>query len=428
MHHREPPRKASLFYGYWVLASCFLCAVISNGSGLSTFSVFIKEFQANFGWNRTEIMAAYTIFVFIIAITSPFAGRLAERHGVRKVILTGSLVTATGFILLSCMNSLWHFYIGNILIGAGTTATGPLTLSYVVSNWFLKRRGLAISVMAMGVSISGFVFAPLIAVWLIPDFGLSHTFLILALINAGVIVPLTVLVLRTRPADMGLYPDGIKTLEHQDNVTEQSLSRVSGGLTLEAALKTRAFWFIGLYLVLNHSYMGVLHSAFPHLTDFGFSAAVGATVIGLTSVAGTFGMFFFGWLSDRIATRYMSTMGLGVLTLGILIIINIGPGSPLWLIWLYALVMGFGCGCWLPSMSMLISTTFGMAHYGSIFGTLALFQHAGGGTGPLLAGYVFDSTQSYHWAFISIMAAQIIAVPVVLKVRRPSPKKEEPEK
>ena len=166
--------------------------------------------------------------------------------------------------------------------------------------------------------------------------------------------------------------------------------------------------------------MGILQSQVPHLSDIGFPVAIAASVISIGSTMSTAGMFFFGWLCDKIPAKFASVIGLGLMAGGILIFINIDARSPMWMIWLYAIILGFGIGSWLPTMSMLTSTSFGLAAYGAIFGTLSFFQSLGAAIGPLIAGYLYDSMNTYHWAFIVILAMMVLAMPLVLAVRRPS--------
>ena len=102
---------------------------------------------------------------------------------------------------------------------------------------------------------------------------------------------------------------------------------------------------------------------------------------------------------------------------------NIKPDSPLSLIWIYSVIMGIGAGSWLPTLSMLTSTTFGLSSYGAILGAALLMEHIGTATGPLMAGYIYDVTGSYHWAFIIFLSLYAISMPAILALRRRSQSK-----
>jgi MFS family permease len=392
--------------------------MVSFGGVTSTFSVFINPLQTDLGWSRTGINAAFTIFLFSTALTAPFAGRLVEGFGARKVISTGSIVTIAGLVLLSRMNSIWHLYIGYLVVGIGIAATGPVTLSYIVSHWFRIRRGMAIGIMSMGMSLSGILFPPLIAILVISYLGWREAYLTMAIINLGVVIPLSIFVIRTKPADLGLYPDGIKEALEMDNEINKP-SPASEGIPLKSALFTAAFWLIAISLLFNHTHLGVYLSVFPHLRDMGFPVDIAASTISITSAMALVGMFLFGWLCDRIKAKYASAIGLFLIALAIVMFMSFTPHSPVWWVWLYSIVMGFGIGSWLPTMSILTSTTFGLASYGSVFGIMSFFQNSGGGIGPLIAGYVYDTTHSYNWAAVIIFSMVVIAIPLVLAVRKP---------
>lgn len=391
--------------------------MVSAGGITSTFSVFINPLQNDLGWSRTGINGAFTFFIFSTALTSPLAGRLVEGFGARKVIATGSIVTIVGLALLSGMNSIWHLYIGYLLAGIGTSATGPVTSSYVISHWFKIRRGMVIGILSTGLSISGIVFPPLIAVLVIPNLGWREAYLIMAIINLGVIIPLSIFVIRTKPSALGLYPDGIKKTSKTDSIIDKSST--FEGIPLKSAISTASFWLIALSLLFNHTHLGINLSVFPHLRDIGFSLDIAASTLSITSAVSLVSMFFFGWLCDRIEPKYASAMGLSMIALGIVMFMSFHALSPMGWIWLYSLVMGLGTGSWLPTMSMLTSTTFGLASYGSIFGIMSFFQNSGGGIGPLIMGYLYDTTHSYKWGAVIVFAAVLLAIQLVLAVRKP---------
>jgi MFS family permease len=414
--------RQKFFHGYWVLACSFLFILLNAGCGPGCFSLFVRALQADLGWGRAEIMAAFTIFFAVMGVTSPFAGRLVDRYGARSTFSMGALLAVAGHVLVSQMTDLWQFYLGYILLGAGFTAVGPVTTSYVVSHWFRKRRGMAIGIMSMGMPVSLIVFPPLIAVYLIPHFGWSNTYLTFAALEGGLIIPLSILVVRTKPADVGLCPDGMEP-PGKDPVNTSTGRRVTtsafGGLPLKLAVATPAFWLLAASLVLTHNFIGIFQSAFPHLRDMGFPAPIAAVALSIHGTVQSVGMFFFGWLCDRIRVQYAAAIGIGLIALGILIFIFIRPGSPVQMVWMYAAVLAFGAGSWMPTMSMLTSSIFGIASYGAVFGMLSLFQNMGAGIGPLIAGYVYDTRHDYFWAFVIILAMVVAAMPLVLAVKRP---------
>jgi len=422
------PKKPKIFYGYWIVVATFFCALIFSGCGFYAFSLFVKSLQADFGWGRGNIMVAFTIFYLSMAVTAPYIGRLIDHYGARKVMSIGALVGGLGFILLSQMQAIWYLYAGYTIIGVGMIATGQIPVTSVVSNWFKKRRGTAIGIMSTGVGAGGFVLAPFIGGYLIPTFGWEMSYLALALIM-WILIPIVLLVIRTKPADMGLYPDGAEAPEAAAE-TQASLSATEG-LTLKMALATSTFWLIAVsFLTSNFSQVGILQNQVPHLEDIGFPLATAATALGGVGLGSTLGKLGFGWLCDRIHPKYACAIGIGLQLAGIIILMRVTPESSPAITWLYAIVMGLGVGSWLPTMSMLTSTNFGLASYGATFGMITLAQYIGSATGPLMAGYMYDATQTYHWAFIIFIVLYMVAIPTVLAVRRPklrSPTQDQPK-
>ena len=134
-----------IFYGYWVLAACFVFNVISAGCGPIGFSFFVTSLERSLNWSRTGIMLAFTIFFVCTAIGAPVSGRMAHRIGARKVLSIGAVLVSASFLYLSQMDYLWQYYIGYVFIGFGVAALGNVITSLIVSNWFVRRRGTASS-------------------------------------------------------------------------------------------------------------------------------------------------------------------------------------------------------------------------------------------------------------------------------------------
>ncbi len=414
-------RRNGFFHGYGILLACFVCAMIGVGCTLGSFSLFIADLDGAMGWTRTQIMTAFSLMMASIAVTSPFMGRLLDVLAARHIIAGGGALIALSMAMLSRMDTLPLYYTAYVLMGIGSTATGPVVLSYVVSHWFVKNRGTAIGILSMGMSAGSFLIAPVIAVWLIPSLGWRNAYLAVGALSFISVVPLALLVIKDDPSAMGLFPDGHapdpSPLHPKAANTHQTPPTTA--ISLVAASATGAFWAIAVSLVLNHTHLGILQSVFPHLGAIGFSPELAVSAVSITSMASLAGMFFFGWLSDRLHPRWTSVMGLLAIAMAILILSGITLDTPQIILWAYAILMGIGIGSWLPTMSMLTIATFGMASYGTVFGAMSLFQNLGGSLGPLLTGIVYDARGSYPPAFILIFAMVVLAIPLVLLARPP---------
>lgn len=405
------------FYGYWIVFAAFLCNIVTFGCGFYAFSLFVTPLQQQLGWGRGDTMAGFTIFFLTTGLVAPQAGRLVDRYGARVVMSAGAAVAGAGFVVLCSMSALWHYYLGYAIVGLGMAGTGQIPTSAVVSNWFEKRRGTAVGLMASGVGVGGLVLSPVVGTYLLPVLGWSRSFLILGILCWAVIIPLAVLVIRTRPEEKGLQPYGSVVA---DAARDHARYAVKSGVTLRIAMGTTAFWLIvATYLLSHFAQVGAIQNQVPFLEDAGFAAAVSAGALGAVGLFSAFAKFGFGWLCDRMQARRALAVGLVLQAVSIVVLMNIGTGSPAWLAWLYAITMGLGIGSWLPTMSMLVSGYFGLKHYGSIFGAVTIPYSVGSAVGPLVAGRMFDSSGSYHQVFVLFLILFIVSIGTILVSRRP---------
>jgi len=412
-------RKPRIFYGYWLVAVAFVFMLLSYGCGSFVFSLFVNPLQATFGWSRGQVMVGFTLFFSVQGLVSPLVGRLVDRLGPRTVIPAGAVAMGLGFLLASRATDIYMFYAGYVIIGAGSSGMGIVPCSAFISNWFSRRRGIALGVMAAGMGTGGLVMAPVVA-HLLQGFGWRPTYLTMAIIIWAVTIPLSLVFVRTRPSDRGLYPDGDP---EPPKVKGHAIARDANleGLTLRQASKHIAIWLLGLsFFVSGFSNTGALHAPVPFLEDIGFPTATAATALGTLGFGSAMGKVFFGWLCDRVSPKRATALGLGLQLCGVLVLLSIRADSPLVLIWVYALLLGFGIGSWLPTMSVLVSSNFGLAYYGSIFGVIAFLESAGTSLGPLFAGLTFDATGTYYYAFVTFAVLYAIAIPAVLLIRRPT--------
>jgi len=410
--------KPRFFYGYLVLFACFLCQVISSGFVMYSFSIYVKPITDEFGWSRASLMAASTTMNLVMGFTAPLVGRIINRIGAKLMIALGALVTGIGFGLLSLTHSTWQFYIFYAVIGLGSAAMGIVPASMVVFNWFKRRRGFAIGLLGAGIGVGGFAMPLLTSVILIPDFGWRTAYLITGLIAALVMIPVSLFIIKGRPEDMGLLPDGDTIAPVAEKVRKNAAPETS--FTLSQALRTTPFWLMFMaFFTFSFANQATFQNHAPHLQDIGFSAAIAASAISVAGIGSAIGKFGLGWLCDFVASKYALVLGIIFQATSILILMSIKPDSPVFLIWLYAILLGLGVGSWLPAMSMTTSTTFGLASYGTIFGVINLSSMLGGAAGPLVAGLIFDANKNYFWSFITSFCFYAVSLPSIMLVRRP---------
>jgi sugar phosphate permease len=394
-------RRLPFFYGWVVVGVVFLTMAICVNAR-TAFSLIFPPIIDEFGWERGVTAGAFSFGFVVSAVLSPLLGRLMDRRGPRVVMEIGIVATAAGLLLATFTHEPWHVYATlGMLVGAGTTFTGYTGQALFLPNWFVRRRGLAISVAFAGVGFGSIVLLPALQTFVERN-GWRAGCTMLGVTVLVVLVPLNLL-LRRGPEEIGLAPDGdgdtpAAARARRVNVVDPAWAAVDW--TLARALRTARFWWIAVaYFTGLFSWYAVQVHQTKYLTETGFSAQEAAWALGAVSLAGVPGQIALGWLSDRIGREVVWAIGnLGFLvTYAALLALPAHPGMPM----LYVIVTAQGAiGYGLTSVVGAIpAEIFEGRHYGPIFGTLMLSALAGGAMGPWFMGFVHDRTGTYTLAF-----------------------------
>lgn len=395
-------RRLPVFYGWLIVAVAF----VTMGIGISArtaFSLLFPPILDEFGWDRGLTAGAFSFGFLASAGFGPFLGRLMDRRGPRLVILSGVGLVALGLALAPLIRAPWHLYLTlGFLVGGGSVCLGYTGHALFLPNWFVRRRGLATGLAFSGVGVGSIVLLP----WtqgLIERVGWRGACLALAALVLVVLAPLNLL-LRRRPEDLGLHPDGDPApaagAGHAQpaNVVDPAWAAVEW--TLARAARTARFWWIvaGFVFGLFSWYAVQIHQT-RYLLEIGFDPGQAAFALGLVGFTGIAGQIGLGHLSDRIGREWVWTLSSAgfVLCYVVLLALPAWPTPAL----LYVMVAAQGLlGYGLASIYGAIpAEIFQGRHYGTIFGTLSLASILGGALGPWAAGVVHDLTGSYTLAF-----------------------------
>jgi MFS family permease len=412
--------RLPIFYGWIIVAVVF----VTMGVGVNArtaFSLLFPPILDEFGWERGVTAGAFSFGFLVSAVLSPSLGRLMDRRGPRVVIELGVLLIGGGLLLATQVSQPWHLYATlGVMVGGGSVCLGYTGQSLFLPNWFVRRRGLAMSLAFSGVGVGSIVLLPWLQA-LIARSGWRAACWAMGLLVL-LLVPLNLL-LRRRPEEMGLEPDGDRTpaagaVAPRSNVVDAAWAGVDW--TLGRAARTARFWWIALgYFCGLFAWYAVQVHQTRYLIEIGFSATDAAWALGFVSLAGIPGQIGLGWLSDQIGREWVwtaGTMGFAI-CYGALLLLAGAPTVPL----LYLMVIAQGLlGYGVTSVFGAIpAEIFQGRHYGSIFGTLTLSSVGGGAVGPWLTGVLYDRTGSYTLAFwIAIGCCAISAVAIWLAAPR----------
>jgi MFS family permease len=383
--------RGKIFYGWWVVLAAGLGLAFHAGPLIvPTFGVFLKPLSQEFGWSRTQISLAFSLFTLGLTITMPLIGRLVDRMGARTVIVRAVLLFGLGVLSLSFLSAqLWHFYAVYLFLGIVGGGTAMVPYTKVISRWFDRQRGLALGLAGAAFSVSAALMPPL-AQTLIATVGWRHTYGIMGLLVIGITIPVVVLWLKESPEVMGLTPDG-ETLGPGVMATQRSAAE---GMSFQEARQTSAFWFMGgAFFLISIGFHGCVIHLVPLLTDRGLSTQSAALVASATAMAGLTGKVGVGYLLDRCFAPYVAVCFFCGFALGLLLLWSGAAGS---VVLMAVALVGLGLGAELDVMPYMVSRYFGLRAFGEIYSyTFALFT-LGGVIGPLLMGAGFDATGSYR--------------------------------
>jgi MFS family permease len=413
--------RLPIYYGWIIVAAVF----VTMGVGVNArtaFSLLFPPILAEFGWERGVTAGAFSFGFLVSAALSPSLGRLMDRRGPRVVIELGVLLIGAGLLLATVVTRPWHLYATlGVMVGGGSVCLGYTGQSLFLPDWFVRRRGLAMSLAFSGVGVGSMILLPWLQ-GLIGRSGWRAACWAMGLLVLLLLVPLNLL-LRQRPQDMGLEPDGDRAAvagaaARPSNVVDAAWAAVDW--TLARAARTARFWWIaiGYFCGLFAWYAVQVHQT-KYLTEIGFRPTDAAWALGFVSLTGIPGQVALGWLSDRIGREWVWTAGsVGfAICYAALLLLAATPTMPL----LYVMVVAQGMlGYGLTSVVGAIpAEIFQGRHYGSIFGTLMLSSISGGALGPWLTGVLYDHTGSYTLAFwISIGCSVISAAAIWLAAPR----------
>jgi len=414
--------RLPFFYGWVIVAVAF----VTMGVGVNArtaFSLLFAPILDEFGWDRGVTAGAFSFGFLVSAALSPFIGRLMERRGPRVVIEMGVGVMTAGFLLATLVRQPWHLYATlGMLVGAGGNCLGYTAHALFLPNWFVRRRGLAMSLAFAGVGVGSIIVLPWLQTIIASD-GWRAACWAAGLLVLALLAPLNLL-LRWKPEELGLEPDGdrashdVAAASRRTNVVDPAWVAVDW--TLARALRTARFWWIVVgYVTGMFAWYAVQVHQTKYLVEIGFGASDAAWALGFVSFAAIPGQIGFGHLSDRIGREWIWTVGcagFAVCYLALLLMAHAPTPTLLYLMIASQGVLGYSLTSVIGAIPAEI---FEGRHYGTIFGTLMLAAIAGGAAGPWLTGLLHDGTGSYTRAFwIAIGCCALSAMAIWLAAPR----------
>ena len=414
----------NLFAGWWLLGAAVAVQVLPASFLMHSYSAYAVVMQPEFGWSITVFATAFSAQQLIFGLLGPFQGWLLLRVGPQQLIRIGLVIFALGLALLSQVRNLPLFYIALLITSCGGSLAGFLTLNAAVVNWFIRHRSLALAMIQIGVSVGGLI-APAIA-WSLTTQGWRFTALASAVLALLVGLPLAMLI-RDRPEDLGLVPDGTPVAAKRPSTRRRHL-RAPAEVEFDAreALRTRAFWLLSLGQMLS---LIVVAAVLAHLVlylseEANFTLALAATMVMVITASTIVGQLASGFLGDSLSLSKRTIATLAMFGhAGALLLLAYAATLP-WVV-AFAVVHGLSWGLRGPTLQALRADYFGRRSFAQIIGFASPLITTGMIAGPLIVGFFADSLGSFKPGF-AVVAGLALLGSVFFMLAQPPVKRSQP--
>ncbi len=402
-----------VYQGWFVVATVTTMLAVTSGARF-LFGVVLKPLSEEFGWSREALSSAVTINVVILTLLQPLIGIAVDRWGSRRILLLGTLGTALLSLPITLATQLWQIYLFYSVIAAVSfAAMSPVNITKLISGWFTKRRGMALSISSSGAAFGQLAVIP-IATWVMAQYGWRISYWSIAVVVVAAMLPLGWWFIRDAP--VGATDDPDEAAVAPRDARSRALAE-GPKISIWQAIRIPAYWQLSFgFFVCGYTMAFTQVHMVPYFLDMpehsvGTMQVVASTSLAVVGGASVLGALLIGYLADRVGYRPMLTVTYFLRGLSFLILLLAGPNIVG--IFAAAIVMGISWTSTTPLTSAMTAEIYGRASIGTIFGFVFSAMNIGVGVGSVIAGRNYDITGNYHLAlminaFLGFAAAAII--------------------
>ncbi|MCE2457869.1 MAG: MFS transporter [Dehalococcoidia bacterium] len=412
--------QPGFYYGWVIVAVMAVSRAVTMGMGSLNFGLFIKPMgdqlgigRADFGWAQTARQASSSV-------TSPVVGWLLDRYGARIMLSVAVTLTGVSMIGLAYISHAWQLIALFAIMGlVGLSGPGALVTSVPVLKWFVVDRGKAVAFMSLGVPFGALIFIPLTQ-FVINVAGWEMSWIVLAVIGIGVVVPLTGIFVRRQPEDIGLLPDGAvaRDSEEGDSGAPGAASDEVSWTVSEAIRSTTLWRLVIVFSAVSLATSTVGLHRIPSFMDKGLDPTLISFATAFDAVCAGVSTFSFGMLVRYIPARYLGATGFMLLATASVLTIY---ANNILIVFVSMAVFGLGIGGMMFLQNFIWADYFGRDSVGSIRGLVNPINLVVGGLGAPIAGYIHDFTGTYDPAWWVGVALMVFAA--ILTIVTPAPTK-----
>ncbi len=395
-----------IYHGWLVLAALFIIYSITNGVILNTLPLFYPELIKEFGWTQDKVTQPAQLLFLVVAIMSPFAGVFIDKFRIKNLMYMGAALILLAFVIFSKIQSHIALLLVYLIFSVGITLSGIIPSMKIITNWFLKNRGLAVGLLLVGSSIGGAIFNP-VAGKFIADFGWRNGLLGLGLIAAVFIFAPLLFLVKASPAeahtDAGLEFVEIPT--QRANFSGKPIGYgdiFRSGVFYLLLFITGAMWFC---------IVGIIQHQALFIKDLNVNID-SAKVLSVFFLCSVLGKIIFGKLSDMYSKKHIMLLAVIHLTIGALILSYIEI-HPTLLLWIYAVVFGIGFSGTFTMIQLLIAEYYQGVSYGKVLGVFTMVDTIAGVLGIMTLGKMrtlYGSYDNAFWVLVLLCTLALLSV------------------
>ena len=409
-----------IYYGWWVLLGLFLVYTANNGILIYTLPLFYPELIDEFGWNAEQVTRPAALFLVVAALAVPFAGVLFDKYSTRFIMLLGILALVVGLGFYPAITSLGQLTAIYVVFALGLAGCGLVPNMLILTRWFKRYRGLAAGLLLMGSTIGGAVF-PLLTRETLVTHGWRQAVVMIAILGSIMMIGAVVFLVRNRPEEMGLAPDGDELPAEADSAGTMGAT----GPTLKQAVRMPVFYVLAFVTAaLWFATFGMLqHQSIFIGKDLGVDSARLPLIFSMFFTFAILGKLLFSWLSDKVDKLRVMLAAVLSLAIGLLLLRTVSADNIVGL-YAYAVVFGVGFGASFSMIQLVLAEYFSGASYGKILALLTTVDSLAGSAGVSYMGQVRVAQGSYLPAFnllIILCAASAILVMMLMRWKRKHP-------
>ena len=385
-----------IFYGWTLVGVAAFVMVIGTVPLFQGMTAWIVVLEREFAWSRTQFSIAFSLSRVEGSIMGPISGYLIDKLGSRRMVLIGLVIAGGGFVIMSQMTNIWHFYAAFVVMSMGVGLGTWMPMMTVLNNWFVRNRSTAMALAMEGFLVGGMVLVPLLAFAIDPDAvgrpGWRNTALAIGLFLVVVAFPLSRFV-RNAPEPYRQHPDGDAAAARARQVAAPGAANEERDYTWQEAVRTKSFWLI----TMGHACTSIVIVTItvhlgPMLTDRGFSLQTVGWIVGAyTGVAAIFTLIG-GYVGDRLPMR-LALFVFSAIQSGAVVLLLMADTQMM--AYMFAVLMGIGFGGRNPLTTAIRGVYFGRKAFASITGMSMIPMNVMLLAAPLFAGIMYDATQSY---------------------------------